>query len=84
MGTGREDCGPSLTRLMQTQTSRLRRMRHGVCLCLCSAAVVFYTGPNAMSHCSRCVKGHLSGQMLYHCLHSNGFIGADHCDQLVR
>ena len=45
---------------------------------------VFYKLPNAMSHCSRFVKGHLSGQVLHCGLLSNGFREADHCDQLVR
>lgn len=38
MGTGKEGCGPSLTRLMQTQTTRLRRMRRGVWPSLCATA----------------------------------------------
>ena len=47
-------------------------------MCGCSSKqqlAALYVVPNAMSHCSRFVKGHLSGQVLYRCLRSNGFEG---------
>ena len=62
MGTGREDCGPSLMRLMQTQTTRLRRRRRGVWLSLCATAGC----PRA-----KFVNVPLSGRA-HHCLCSNG------------
>ena len=58
MGTGKEDCGLSLTPLMQTQTTRLRRMRHGVWFSLCATAGI---RQHAMSHCSKFCQGSREG-----------------------